>query len=195
VDCRFPQLIEQVKQEGGVLIYEDEATCKVSGSISRTWQLSGKGNGIEVKFKGCGESAKIFGAVSVEETPDFYYSMAEVFNAETFLSFLKQIVSKNDHKVFIILDNARYHHAILLRDWLESNKDRIELHFLPPYSPEYNVQENVWRLMRRKSTHNRYFPNLKELKETLVRCFCRFEENPVLLSGIIAPYLRKLNGL
>jgi hypothetical protein len=134
VEHQFPQLIEQVKQEDGVLIYEDEATCKVSGSISRTWQLSGKGNGIEVKFKGCGDSAKIFGAISVEEKPCFYYAMDEVFN-------------------------------------------------------------NVWRLTRRKSTHNRYFANLKELKETLVRCFCCFEENPGLLSGIIAPYLKEIIGL
>jgi len=182
----------QVLEENGLLLFEDEATCKVSGSVSKTWQVSGKDNSFEIKSKACRDSAKIFGAVSVEENPRSYFSLVEVFNAETFLSFLKQIVSQSERKVFMVLDNARYHHAIMLRDWLESNRDKIELHFLPAYSPQYNAQECVWRIMRKKSVHNRYFPNLKTLIDALLRCFENFQKTPELLSGIIAPYLKKL---
>jgi transposase len=44
-------------------------------------------------------------------------------------------------KVFLILDNLRVHHSKKVRAWLEKYKDRIEIFYLPPYSPEYNPDE------------------------------------------------------
>ncbi len=63
----------------------------------------------------------------------------------------------------IILDNSRYHHAFLLHPWLENHDEEIQLDFLPPYSPELNPIERVWKLTRRLCTHNRYFPSLDDL--------------------------------
>jgi len=53
-----------------------------------------------------------------------------------------------------ILDNSRYHHAILLKPWLEKHQEEIQLDFLPPYSPKLNPIERVWKLTRRLCTHN-----------------------------------------
>lgn len=44
----------------------------------------------------------------------------------------------------MILDNARAHHAKLIQSFLEENKSRLELIFLPPYSPELNLIEGLW---------------------------------------------------
>jgi transposase len=50
--------------------------------------------------------------------------------------------------VLVITDNARIHHAKLVTEWLEANKDRIELFFLPPYAPEHNPDEYLNRQVK-----------------------------------------------
>ncbi len=63
----------------------------------------------------------------------------------------------------ITLDNARYHHAKMLADFLQNYLMTLSLDFLPPYSPELNMIERVWKLLRKLSTHNQYFANLEDL--------------------------------
>lgn len=58
-------------------------------------------------------------------------------------------------RVHVFLDNARYHHARLVRDWLAKPGRRIELHFIPPYCPHLNPIERLWGLMHTNVTHNR----------------------------------------
>ena len=91
--------------------------------------------------------------------------MTSIFNAETFLEFLKMVLEKRKwgKKQVLILDNARYHHATMIQPWLKKNKKRLTLIFFPPYSPDLNNIERVWKMTRRLCTHNRYFSTLNEL--------------------------------
>ena len=57
------------------------------------------------------------------------------------LEFLRRLVNDSPRKVFLILDNLRVHHGKMVAQWLEVNKDKIEVFFLPPYSPEINPDE------------------------------------------------------
>jgi transposase len=63
--------------------------------------------------------------------------------AVIFLSFLQRLVRDAPHKVFLIVDNLRAHHAKLVTVWVQANSDRIELFYLPPYAPEHNPDEKV----------------------------------------------------
>ena len=182
---------EQVARDKGVLLYGDEAIFQVSGSMSRTWAEMGVG--IEVPSKPGRESVKAIGAVSVDANPRFHFQFSEVFNQETYLKFLKRVASHYAVKVHMIVDNARYHHAITVTEWLEQNKAKIQLHFLPPYSPDLNAQECVWRITRRKGIHNRYFESTDTLHQTVFRQFNRFQGNPAYLRGIIRPFLYQGN--
>jgi len=67
----------------------------------------------------------------------------------------------------ILLDNARYHHARILRDWLWKRRKIVQLLFLPPYSPQLNPIERIWKLTRRLCTHNKYFQTLDDLIRTI----------------------------
>ena len=87
--------------------------------------------------------------------------ITEKYNAVTFRAFLMSI-SPVSGKIHMVLDNAKYHHANQLKDFPESNP-HIILEFLPPYSPELNPIERVWKLIKSKGTHNRYFPSVGEL--------------------------------
>jgi transposase len=62
-------------------------------------------------------------------------------DVEIFKRFLQRLIKDARRKIFLIVDNLRVHHAKLLSEWLEANKDHIELLFLPSYSPERNPDE------------------------------------------------------
>jgi transposase len=112
----------------------------------------------------------------------------ENFDADTFKRFLKTILSqaKTKKKILLVLDNAKYHHAKMLRDYLESIKDRLELFFLPAYSPEINAIEMLWKKTRRGVTHNRYFNTLKEMANELFYFWNRFCKPNVELAKLCA---------
>jgi transposase len=66
-------------------------------------------------------------------------------------------------RAVVITDNAKYHHARLHKDWRQERAERFVLDFLPPYSPDLNPTERVWKLTRRLCLHNRYFPELDDV--------------------------------
>ena len=65
------------------------------------------------------------------------------FNSEVFETFLKQMIKYSRQKIFFVTDGHPAHKTKKLSEWLSANKNKIEVFFLPPYSPELNPQEYV----------------------------------------------------
>jgi transposase len=86
--------------------------------------------------------------------------------SSSFLKALYRASTMGSRGVVVITDNARYHHARLHRNWREENANRFVLDYLPPYSPDLNPIERVWKLTRRQCLHNRYFPLLSEVTDS-----------------------------
>ena len=76
-------------------------------------------------------------------------------------------VREPDDEWSFITDNAKYHHATLHAEWRRKQEPDFVLHFLPPYSPQLNPIERVWKLLRRLRIHNRYFASIPELTESV----------------------------
>jgi transposase len=67
--------------------------------------------------------------------------------------------------IHVFLDNARYHHARLVQEWLAQPGRRIQLHFIPPYCPHLNPIERLWGLMHKHVTHNTCYATCREFAE------------------------------
>ena len=80
---------------------------------------------------------------------------------------LYQTSITSGRRVVVITDNAKYHHARLHRQWREEHATEFVLDYLPPYSPELNPIERVWKLTRRLCLHNRYFHQLSDVVQAL----------------------------
>ena len=91
------------------------------------------------------------------------------FNAQTIEAFFSELVKHREFgkTMVVVLDNARFHHAKALYSWLEKHSENFSLGFLPPYSPELNHIERVWKLLRRLCTHNQYFEQLEDLRQAV----------------------------
>ncbi len=128
------------------------------------------------------KSVACFGAVSLQ-TGKFVRSLCPKFDALTFEAFLKQLLRRRSRgkRMVVVLDNARYHHAVLLAPLRRKYRRVLTLLFLPPYSPQLAPIERVWKLARRLATHNRYFATLGELLAAVEECFDPWRKpNPVL---------------
>jgi transposase len=62
-------------------------------------------------------------------------------NSQTFIKFMERFIKEADKKVFLVLDNLKVHHSYIVKDWLAEHRDKIEVFFLPSYSPELNPDE------------------------------------------------------
>jgi transposase len=67
--------------------------------------------------------------------------------------------------IHVFLDNARYHHAKLVQEWLAQPGRRIRLHFIPAYCPHLNPIERLWGVMHKNITHNRCHATYKDFAD------------------------------
>jgi len=169
-------------------MFEDEASFWLDGTLHRTWARIGVQPRVDTY--GMRKTAHVFGAISLEERPRFRYLFAPVFNACTFLDFLKLLVARTRRKIFLILDNGPCHNLDAEgKAWLGANNHRIELNRLPPYSPEFNPIEGVWKETKKRTTHNRFFHTTEERDAALTATFEGFDARPALVAGYVARFL------
>ncbi len=130
-----------MKNEIQHVLFEDESMIRDYQAIQKTWFLRGKQRIIQTTGKHRG--VKLLATVDYG-TGKIVWQEDEQYTAETFLSFLKKVVAEYPTgKIVMVLDNARIHHAKLLEPFLTEMKDRLELVFLPPYSPQLNAVEGL----------------------------------------------------
>lgn len=131
-------------------------------AIMKTWFPIGQQRIIPTYGKH--EGVKLVGCLDYE-TGHVYVEEHKKYNAEVFLKFLKNILIQYPKgKIVMILDNAKIHHAKLLQNFLIENKTRLELVFLPPYSPNLNMIEELWRWLKDSVINNVFFHSVDDIK-------------------------------
>ncbi len=174
---------------------EDEASFWQDASLHRTWAPVGQQP--RVSTYGLRNTAHVFGAIEVAESPRWHFQFAEKFNGHTFHVFLMTLVAAYEGgpgvapKLFVIIDNGPCHNLDAVgKEWLAANKHRIELFRLPPYSPEFNGIEGCWKTTRRLATHNAFHASAQARDAALTRTFERFAREPALVAG----HVRRFRG-
>jgi transposase len=111
------------------------------------------------------------------ETGQMTVTFHKTGNYKNFKKHLKKLlyIYRNHSKVIIVVDNVRFHHAKLLKKWLKSNP-KLEIVYLPPYSPELNPIERAWWYMRKKITHNRYIQSMDQRLIAFWKMFSQFQK-------------------
>lgn len=94
------------------------------------------------------------------------------FTAQVFIGFLDRLIgSYPDRKIFLICDNHSTHHAKAVQRWVAQRPERIELHFLPSYSPELNPDEHLNQDVKRHMRELHPRPVDKPTLKTALRSF------------------------
>lgn len=92
-------------------------------------------------------------------------------NAESTIRFFQKIEEAypGKRKVHVFCDNASYYRNVAVKEYLQESK--IELHFLPPYSPNLNPIERLWKWMKERVIYNTYYAEFEDFKNAVFGFF------------------------
>jgi len=159
--------IRELVHAGYPVYFEDETRVFLTTIIGRV--IARKGEKIEMKVNiGHHKGIFIFGAINVS-TRRVKIMFSEKFNSEAMMRFLyavKREVGRG--RVYVVLDNASSHKARRV-EYLSRRKG-IHFVFLPPYSPQLNPVEEIWRELK-KYLENKLFKEVSEIKEEVEKFF------------------------
>lgn len=118
----------------------------------------------------------VLGAVNAITKEVITLSNTTYITSETLIQFLKMLKEKyNDKPIAIVLDNARYQHCFVVKTIAKSFG--IHLLFLPPYSPNLNIIERLWKFTKKKILYAKYYNNPKEFHQAIQNFFNDINQN------------------
>lgn len=134
------------------------------------WIKKGKSNDKYIKSNTGRKRLNILGALDITDKKAIIIER-ETIDAQAIIQLLEEIKKEQPHgKVYLILDNAKYHHARIVNNWFLRHS-RFKRIFLPAYSPNLNIIERLWRFFHQKVTNNQYFKTFQEFKEVTLHFF------------------------
>jgi transposase len=143
----YPGLRRRAKKRGAAIFFLDEAGVRSDAPLGRTW--APRGQTPIVPTSGQRQSVNAISAVS--PLGAFWYKVfTGRLNATTFRTFLQAFLRGRRHPVFLVVDGHPAHRARLIAEFVQTQRGRLELHFLPGYAPDLNPDEFVWNHLRQK---------------------------------------------
>jgi transposase len=140
LEKEFPTIKRKAKKENAVIYFGDETGMRSDHQAGRSYAPAGQTP--IIKRTGQRFSLNMISAISNRGHLQFMIIDGR-FNSAVFETFLKQMIKYSRQKIYFVTDGHPAHKTKKLNEWLALNKDRIEVFFLPPYSPELNPQEYV----------------------------------------------------
>ena len=146
------------------------------------WILKGKEK--EIPANTGRKRVNLNGALNAE-TQQVVVIEDSTIDAESTVELLKQLEALHPkaEKIYVILDNARYNRSVLVREHAQSSK--IELLFLPPYAPNLNLIERLWKFFKKKVLANRYYESFLDFQKACRTFFKNIDQFQPGLSTLL----------
>jgi transposase len=163
---KLPAIFRQKIEEGWRIFYQDEVGFQTEGTLAATWGIRGQA----IKIPNYGRHGRMNMIGAFELGTGLFHGNLTSFRVDAtrfrrFICSLKRRLRTD--KILLICDNARFHKAKWLTEWVQVQKDWLRMEFLPAYSPDFNPIERLWRWMKTEYTHNRCWASKDALKQHL----------------------------
>lgn len=144
-----------------------------------------KGKDKEIRSNTGRQRLNINGAINIE-TKEVVARYDDTLNAQSTVELFKEIEAKHPlaTNIHLIIDNARYYKCHIVNDYLINSK--INLIFLPPYSPNLNLVERLWKFFRKKITKGKYYEKFDEFKLACEQFFKNLKKHKPELDSLLA---------
>jgi transposase len=137
----YPRICEAAKKARASIFFADEAGVRSDAHSGTTWAPRGKTP--IVSTTGARFGMNLISAIS--RTGQMHFAVVEGrVTAEVFVEYLRRLIHGRRRPVFLVVDGHPTHKSAMVRRFVESVSERLQLFFLPPYSPELNPDELVW---------------------------------------------------
>jgi transposase len=138
LNVEFPGITQRAKDENAEIFFGDEVGVQNTANYAKGYAPIGQTPIVKVDSKKM--KINMLSAISNRGMLRFIIYKG-MMNSDKFIDFCRRLIYDIPKKVFFIVDNLRVHHSKKVKKWLAKHKDRIEVFYLPPYSPEYNPDE------------------------------------------------------
>ena len=189
----WPAIVGLARQRGALLLFGDEARFAQWGSLAYTWAPRGQ----QPLVLTCGRrrAYKVFGLIDYFSGRLFVRGQTERFTAQSYCAFLAVVLASTNQPLVLIQDGAKYHTAAATQEFIATHRERLSVYQLPSYSPDYNPIEHLWKNMKRRTTHNRYFPAFDLLCASVEEGLAYFHAHPAEVKQLMGTYLDHMAGL
>lgn len=146
---------------GAVVLFADEADLNLHPTITRGWAKIGKQQKVDTPRQN--QKAYAIGAVDYHKG-EVVHLLSPRKDRAAFSSLVEMVLrAYPEMEVYLVVDNYICHKGIKIAE------GRLNLVYLPTYSPHLNPIEKLWWHMRRQVTHNYLFSSIEALKEAVAR--------------------------
>ena len=179
----YQKLKENLSSKDGIL-FMDSCHPSMSTKVSYGWIKKGASKAIETSASRT--RINLIGAINLDRLSKPIVGSYSTVDGESIVDFMMQIRKYSDisGKIHLILDQASYHKCSKVVD--KAKKLNINLHYLPPYSPNLNPIERLWKIMNEYSRNNQFFKTANEFRQSITALFSKTipKINSVLKSRI-----------
>lgn len=176
----FPKIRDLAKKRRATIFFADEAGVRSDFHAGTTWAPRGKTPVVPTTGQRFG--LNLVSAVSPRG--DFRFMTVEGrMNADKFIVFLRRLLHGAKRPVFLVVDRHPSHRARKVLEFVASTNGRLELFFLPPYSPQLNPDEHVWNHLKNHGVGKRAIQNRSHLKRIVLGHLRSLQRTPGRIRG------------
>lgn len=187
------QILSEARKGEAEVYYTDGVHPTHNTRSTYVWTKKGKQR--EQASVSGRDRVNINGALNALDVTEIETIESKSVNAQSTIELYQKLLEKHPKtpRIYVISDNAKYYKNKELQEWLSTNT-RIKQVFLPPYSPNLNLIERVWKFMRKKVINTSFFRTKEAFKSALMNFFQNFRKYKDELVTLLSLNFRVFNS-
>lgn len=183
--------LKKNKAKEDVILFMDAVHPQHNPVMASGWIKRGKD--FQIPTNTGRKRLNINGAIDIDSL-NLVLHEDKTVNAQSTIKLLEKIEAAypDANKIITICDNARYYHSKEIKDHLKDSK--IELMFLPPYAPNLNLIERLWKYFKKNVLYNHYFETFDEFKLACTNFFDNLDEHHTSLRSLLTEKFQIIEG-
>jgi transposase len=174
----YPAIARQARLENADIFFWDESGFRADAVHGKTWGVRGQTPVVQRP----GQRQSISAASAVSAKGGFWFcTYAGALNAELFVVLLRKMMRHRRRPVHLVLDSLPAHKKACVREYVESTKGKLTLHFLPGYAPDLNPDELVWSHVKRTGVARRPLQKGENLEQKITEQLSEIQSRPELV--------------
>jgi transposase len=172
----YPKIKALAQRERADIFFGDAAHMRSDHHAGRSWGK--KGETPVVIATGARHGMSLISAITSRGEMRFMIKEKGGVNADVFIEFLKRLITGAKRKIFLIVDRGPAHIAKKTKAFVESLKGRLRLFYLPPYSPDRNPDELVWKHLKADTVGRMAITDKADFKSKVRACMRQLQNDP-----------------
>lgn len=185
--------LEETDPKSEVVYFMDAVHPQHNTRADYVWARRGEQK--EVPSNTGRQRININGAMNAHQPEEVHIVESERVNAQSTQELLQKLLDANADKeiIYVLADNARYYVNADLQAWLSKNP-KLQLLHIPPYSPNLNLIERLWKFLRKKVINLHYYRKFGDFRDAILLFFLNLEQYKEELASLITPNFQRFSG-